>query len=275
MNRHATIHFCATDRPPLRRKRLSFAALTLFLMLAAGWPTVSASAAPLTIPDSSDESAATTIAPVLYVYASENRDKSVGEHCWKTLISQRDLAIREDNAKPFFTRNMMPLIGAAAGGVAGGWLLSRLVSSSAMRTWMLPVVAGAGLGGYMAGPGGVAGALVGGGIADKLGKHQRIATLGGGLGGALIGKALWDAVFPPAVPPAPPSDPQGDIALEVFVQDQVCGPELLTSHEGSQYRIGYRFNGEEYNVDVPFDPGEAVLLDATGKAVGPARVRLE
>jgi outer membrane lipoprotein SlyB len=248
-------------------------ALLLTLLLAC----TEAQAAPLKLPefDNGPESR-TTVAPVLFVYASQNRDRSVGEQCWDTLISQRDLAIREDNAKPFFVRNLFPLVGAAMGGIAGGWMLKRLASDAVARKWMLPVVAGSGLGGYFAGPGGVAGALVGGGIADKLGKHDRFKkTLPGALAGALVGKALWDAAFPPAVPPAPPSDPDGEIAPETFVRDKTCGPQLLMSHEDSLYRIGYRFNGEEYTVDVPFDPGEAVLLDPTGKAVGPARERVE
>lgn len=235
-------------------------------------------AGPLALPDFGDDkpAAKTTVAPVLYVYASQNRDRSVGEQCWDTLVSQRDIAIREDNARPFFTRNLMPLIGAAMGGMAGGWLLKRLASENAARKWMLPVIAGSGLGGYVVGPGGVAGAMIGGGIADKLGKHDRYKkTLPGVMAGALVGKALWDAIFPPAVPPAPSSDPNGEISAEVFVRDQVCGPQLLMSHEDSLYRIGYRFNGEEFSVEVPFDPGEAVLLDATGRAVGPARIRVE
>ncbi len=262
--------------------RLTACVTRPLLALALLSQALPAAGAPLTLPslpDFGEPAPVTTVAAVEYVYASQNRDPFVGQQCWDTLISQRDLAMREYKnyqSTPFFSRNIWPLVGAAMGGISGILLLKRITSAATARKWLLPVVAGSGLGGYMVGPGGVAGAWLGGGIADKLGKHDRYKkTLPGALAGALVGKALWDMVFPPVKPPeALPSDPDGPIAAEVFVRDQTCGPQLLTSHEDSLYRIGYRFNGEQYDVDVPFEPGEAVLLDDTGKVVGPARGQL-
>lgn len=254
----------AIERPVSRHRRHSRAASAALLVAIALLQPVQAA--------TPSDDAKGPVVPVKYVYASMNNDRSVGQRCWQTLLPQRDLLIRQENAKPFYFRNMMPLIGAVMGGAAGALLLKRIASANTAKTWMLPVVAGTGIGGYFAGPGGVTGAVIGGGVADKLGKHNLAVTVAVSMGGLAVGKALWDMVFPPAVPPAPPTDPEGDIPIETFIQDTVCGPELLTSHEMSTYRVGYRFNDEDYDVDLPYDPGEALQLDVTGKAVSRARL---
>jgi uncharacterized protein YcfJ len=116
---------------------------------------------------------------------------------------------------------------------------------------------------------------VGGAIGDKLGKQKAAITAVSMLGGALAGKALWDMVFPPAVPPAPGNDPDDDIPVEVFLRDKTCGTRLQTAHSQSVYRVGYRFNNEERVAELPYDPGEALLVSAGGEITGPARKRLD
>ena len=47
------------------------------------------------------------------------------------------------------------------------------------------------------------------------------------------------------------------------------------AYSQSMYRVSYRFNGEEFTTDLPYDPGEALLIGATGEVTGPARIRLD
>lgn len=215
------------------------------------------------------------VTPVLYAYATLAHQQTDSQICWQVLSSQRDVLVREHNAKPWLLRNLAPLVGAAMGGVVGGLVLKRHVSAQIARRWALPVIAGSGAAGFMVGPGGVAGFVVGGAIGEKLGKQKLPITIGSAAGGALIGKMLWDMVFPPDVPPAPGNKPDDDIPVEVFVREQVCSSGVQTAYEQSVYRVGYRFRGEELVADLPYDPGEALLLSATGNITGPARVRLD
>lgn len=215
------------------------------------------------------------ITPVLYAYATLTRQQTESQICWQVLTSQRDVLVREHNAKPWLLRNLAPIIGAAMGGVVGGLVLKRHVSAQLAKRWALPVIAGSSAAGFMVGPGGVAGFVVGGAIGEKIGKHKLPITIGGAAGGALIGKMLWDMAFPPDVPPAPGTAPEDDIPIEVFVREQVCNSGVQTSYDQSVYRVTYRFKGEERVVELPYDPGEALLVSATGNITGPARVRLD
>ena len=221
----------------------------------------------MTVPD--------VVTPVLYAYATLARQQTGSQICWQVLSSQRDVLVREHNAKPWLLRNLAPLVGAAMGGVVGGLVLKRHASIQVARRWALPVIAGSGAAGFVVGPGGVAGFVVGGAIGEKLGKQKLPITIGSAAGGALIGKMLWDLVFPPDVPPAPGNEPDDDIPVEVFVREQVCSSGVQTAYEQSVYRVGYRFKGKELVADLPYDPGEALLLTATGNITGPARVRLD
>jgi hypothetical protein len=215
------------------------------------------------------------IAPVLYAYATLTSTSTVESTCWQVLIPEREYLIRENNAKPWLLRNAVPLIGAAMGGFTGGFLLKRHATAAVYKRWAVPVILGSAGGGYLLGPGGVTGAVIGGGIGDKLGKQKIAITVASMAGGALAGKALWDMVFPPAVPPAPSDDPEGDIPVEVFLRDKTCGTRLQTAHSQSVYRVGYRFNDEERVAELPYDPGEALLVSAGGDITGPARKRLD
>lgn len=215
------------------------------------------------------------LAPVLYAYATLSSTSTVEPTCWEVLIPERQYLIRQNNAKPWLLRNAVPLIGAAMGGITGGFLLKRHASAAVYKRWAVPVILGSSGAGYVLGPGGVAGAIIGGGIGDKLGKQKPAITVAGMAGGALAGKALWEMVFPPAVPPAPSDDPEGDIPVEVFLRDKTCGTQLQTVHSQSVYRVGYRFNDEERVAELPYDPGEALLVSAGGDITGPARKRLD
>ncbi len=215
-------------------------------------------------------------APVLYAYATLDKPQTVTPICWQVLIPQREIQIREHNAKPWLLRNIVPIAGAIMGGAVGGLLLRQHATSQiVIHRWALPVVAAGAAGGYFAGPAGVTGLVVGAAIGDKLGKRKLPITLGSGVAGALIGMKLWDMVFPPDVPPAPQADPAGDIDLEVFVRDEVCGTAVQRAYSQSMYRVAYRFNGEDKLADLAYDPGDALLVNAAGTITGPARIRLD
>lgn len=229
------------------------------------------------------------VVPVQYVYASVSNTPTVSKQCWQTLMPQRDVLLAQHNAKPFLLRNWSAILGAALGGLGGLWLLHNLVSAAAFKIWALPVMLGSGLAGYQTGPGGPLGAAAGGfllyntgmdvgkwvGLGNKtkhldLGPRNWQPTLIGGLIGAAGGIALWNAIFPPDVPSALVDDPNGVIEAQTFLQQKECGLVRVETPTASGYRVGYRFKGEDHEVALPYDPGEALRLDAQGNVVGKA-----
>lgn len=254
------------------------------LMAGSMWLTFAFSANAQTSPDLVADTPPEVLAPVLFSYATLVKEESTQPMCWQVLTPQRDVLIRERNAKPWLVRNWMPIAGAVMGGVVGGLVLKHHYSAAIVKKLRLPVVAGSAAAGYLLGPGAVAGFVVGGGITDyalrgavgrKLGKGKVPITIGAAVGGAAAGKKLWEKIFPPDVPEPPAMDPEGDVDVEVFVRDQVCGKTTQVAYSQSLYRVGYRFNGEELVAELPYDPGEALRLTSTGNITGPARVRLD
>lgn len=252
---------------------------TSTLVKSALWLTALCLVAPATAQSSdyrADEAVvAEVLAPVLYSYAALMQQQTHRQICWQVLTSQRDVLVHEHNAKPWLLRHLMPLVGAAMGGVVGGLVLKRHLSAQAAKHWAIPVITGSGAAGFWAGPGGVSGFVVGGAIGGKIGKQKLPITVGSAAGGTLIGKMLWDTVFPPDVPPAPGDEPSDDIPVEVFVREQVCSTGVQAAYEQSVYRVGYRFNDQDLVADLPYDPGEALRLSASGNITGPARLRLD
>lgn len=215
------------------------------------------------------------VAPVLSVHATLTSPSSVVPTCWQVLMTERDFLIREDNARPWLLRNATPLAGAAMGGITGSLLLRKHAAAATARKWAIPAFLTGAAAGFIVGPGGAAGFAIGGAIGEKLGKQKLAITIGSAIGGALAGKALWEMVFPPAVPDAPGNQPDDDIPVEVFLKDKVCGTRLQVAHQQSAYRVAYRFGQEERFAELPYDPGEALLLGSTGEVLGPARRRLD
>ena len=214
------------------------------------------------------------VVPVLYAYTMLSSTKVDTSMCWQVLISEREVLLGEHNAKPWILRNLAPLAGAVMGGVLGGLILKHHASAIVARRWAVPVVAASSGAGFMVGPGGVAGFVVGGAIAAESPKPKLPGTLVKAVGGALAGKLLWAKIFPPDRPLLT-SDPDDDIPVEVFVRQKICTTTHKVTLDQSVYRTAYLFNGQERVADLLFDPGEALLLNAAGNITGPAHVRLD
>jgi hypothetical protein len=252
----------------LMKRTVAIMALAMTLQVSAQTPHQG-------LTDISDSMPATAVvAPVLYAYTTLSSPEVDTPICWQVLVPEREVLLGEHNAKPWILRNLAPSGRRGNGWGAGGTHPQHHATAIVARRWALPVVAASGGAGFMVGPGGVAGFVAGGAIAQALPKPKLPITLGGAVGGALAGKLLWEKMFPPDVPSLP-SGPEDDIAVEVFVRQKMCSTTQTVSHDQSAYRVGYRFNGQERVADLPYDPGEALLLNAAGNITGPARVRLD
>lgn len=215
------------------------------------------------------------MAPVLFVYATQGHQQKIADACWQTLVTERQLMLREEQARPWLLRNAVPLIGTAMGVAGGSYLLRRHASALNAKRFLVPAMLGGGLFGFVFGPAGVVGGFAGGVIGDYFGKHKLPAVLGGGLAGAAIGKKVWELAFPPAALLEDGGDAEDGFLMETFLREKTCGAVLESEYGAPHYRVTYRFDGDEYTTDLPYDPGEALLLDASGQVQGPARIRID
>ena len=250
------------------KRAVALAALAIALQASAQTPYQG-------LADASDiMSASAVVAPVLYAYTTLSSLEVDTPSCWQVLVPEREVLLDEHNAKPWILRNLAPLAGAVMGGLLGGLILKHHASAIVARRWTVPVVAASGGAGFTVGPGGVAGFVVGGAIAQGRHEPKLLITLTSAVGGALAGKLLWEKIFPPDMS-SPPGGPDDDITVEIFVRQKMCSTTQTVAHDQSVYRVGYLFNGQEHVADLPYDPGDALLLNAAGNITGPARIRLD
>lgn len=62
----------------------------------------------------------------------------------------------------------------------------------------------------------------------------------------------------------------GDVPPPAFVPETACDTVADQRLQAARYRTTYRFEGEEYSVDLGYDPGVALRLDSLGDVIGPA-----
>jgi hypothetical protein len=76
--------------------------------------------------------------------------------------------------------------------------------------------------------------------------------------------SLWSRMFS--------SEPtgDGDVPPPAFVPETACDSVAAQRLQAARYRVTYRFEGEDYSVDLGYDPGAALRLDGLGHVVGPA-----
>lgn len=76
--------------------------------------------------------------------------------------------------------------------------------------------------------------------------------------------SLWSRMFS--------SEPtgDGDVPPPAFVPETACDTVATQRFQPARYRTTYRFEGEEYSVDLGYDPGAALRLDSLGHVMGPA-----
>ena len=110
--------------------------------------------------------------------------------------------------------------------------------------------------GQKSGAGGVMGAIAGGAIGNNVGSGsgRALATMIGVIGGAAMGDRVEGA---------PPAQMQ-------TVQN--CTTQTFYENRTSGYNVVYEYNGKQYNVQMPNDPGQFVQLQVTpvGAASQPA-----
>ena len=99
------------------------------------------------------------------------------------------------------------------------------------------------------GGGAVIGAVVGGLAGNQIGggSGRAAATALGVLGGALMGNSI-----------------EGNQAQAAQVQNvQQCTTQTFYENRTTGYNVRYEFNGKEYNVQLPYDPGPTIRLQVT------------
>ncbi len=101
--------------------------------------------------------------------------------------------------------------------------------------------------GQKSGAGGMMGAIAGGAIGNNVGagSGRGIATVIGVIGGAMMGDRVEGA--------AP-------VQMQTV---QNCSTQTFYENRTSGYNVVYEYNGKQYNVQMPNDPGQFVQLQVT------------
>lgn len=104
------------------------------------------------------------------------------------------------------------------------------------------------------GGGAVIGGIVGGLAGNQIGggSGRAAATALGVIGGALLGNSI-----------------EGNQAQAAPVQNvQQCTTQTFYENRTTGYHVRYEFNGKEYNVQLPYDPGPTIRLQVTPVSSG-------
>lgn len=101
--------------------------------------------------------------------------------------------------------------------------------------------------GQKGGAGGLMGAIAGGAIGNNVGggSGRGVATVIGVIGGAMMGDRIEGA---------PP------VQMQTV---QSCTTQTFYENRTSGYNVVYEYNGKQYNVQMPNDPGQFVQLQVT------------
>ncbi len=101
--------------------------------------------------------------------------------------------------------------------------------------------------GQKSGAGGMMGAIAGGAIGNNVGagSGRGVATVIGVIGGAMMGDRVEGA---------PP------VQMQTV---QSCSTQTFYENRTSGYNVVYEYNGKQYNVQMPNDPGQFVQLQVT------------
>jgi uncharacterized protein YcfJ len=97
------------------------------------------------------------------------------------------------------------------------------------------------------GAGAAMGAIAGGAIGNQIGggSGKAAATMLGILGGAILGDKIEGA-------PAPQTQTVQNCSIQNILENRVTG-----------YNVTYEFNGKQYTVQLPRDPGPTIRLNVT------------
>ncbi|MDB5871821.1 MAG: glycine zipper protein [Ramlibacter sp.] len=108
------------------------------------------------------------------------------------------------------------------------------------------------------GGGGVIGALAGGAIGNQMGHGdgRAAATIIGLVGGALLGNRI-----------------ESNNSAAQVQNVQQCGTQTVYENRTVGYNVAYEYAGKQYNVQMPYDPGQTIRLQLTpvgGAAAAPS-----
>lgn len=184
--------------------------------------------------------------------------------CWQTIVSDRERAQRQYESQPWLVKYWQPLLGGVLGGLVGYHFTRNYGEPS--QKWFYPTIA-AGIGvGVLAGPGMVAGAYLGGTVAQHFWPEKLPLTIILSMVGGILGDGLMKLLFPDN----PPKELLAPVQPGVYLPDQqfyletTCMPTTRVLYTEKPYRVTYKYQGEERSALFKYYPGERIELNETG-----------
>lgn len=206
---------------------------------------------------------ATTV-PVLSVTQEVITHTEKTNVCWQTIVTDREMAQRQYASQPWLVKHWQPILGGILGGLTGYHFTRNYGQTSAK--WIYPTVA-AGIGvGVLAGPGMVAGAYLGGSIAQHFWPEKLPLTIVLSMVGGILGDGLMKLLFPDSPPQEllQPTQPGVYLSDQQFYLETTCMPTTRVLYTEKPFRVTYRYQGEERSAVFKYYPGNHIELNDSG-----------
>lgn len=187
--------------------------------------------------------------------------------CSQTIVSERELAKRQEDAKPWLIKYWQPILGGVLG-AAIGYNMGRYYGSTNQKWKTTTIIGGLALGALL-GPGFALGAYGLGSLSEHYWPTKLPLEIALSIVGGMIGKMIWKTLMP-ADPPKELLDKpaRGEyLADQRFFLETTCFPALRYVYEQNPYMVTYQFNGETRNVLLTYDPGTKIFIKEDGSPI--------
>jgi uncharacterized protein YcfJ len=189
--------------------------------------------------------------------------------CSQTIVSERQLAQRQEDAKPWIIKYWQPILGGVLG-AAIGYNMGRYYGSTNQK-WKTPTIIGGVALGALLGPGFALGAYGLGALSEHYWPTKLPLEIALSLVGGILGKMIWKALMPADPPEALLKEPApGEyLAEQRFFLETTCFPSQRFLYEQSKYQVTYVFNDTIRTVETDYDPGSHIEIDEAGNPTPP------
>lgn len=187
--------------------------------------------------------------------------------CSQTIVSDRELAKRQEAAKPWLIKYWQPILGGVLG-TAIGYKMGKYYGSTNNK-WKVPTMVGGLALGALLGPGFALGAYGLGAVSEHYWPTKLPLEIALSLVGGMIGKVIWKTLMPPDPPKEMLADPApGEYLPEQrFFLETTCFPALRFAYEQQPYQVTYQFNGEPRTALLTYDPGTQIRIKEDGSPI--------
>jgi uncharacterized protein YcfJ len=207
------------------------------------------------------------MARVLSVNQETTSTPEEAQICSQTIVSDRQLAERQEASKPWYIKYWQPILGGVIGGIIGKQM-GRYYGSTNNK-WKTPTLIGGLALGALLGPGFALGSYGLGALSEHYWPTKLPLEVTLSLVGGILGDAAWKMLFPKNPPSSLLDKPEpGEfLAEQQFFLETTCFQATNYYYQESTYRVSYAYQGQTRNALLAYEPQETIEVDLSGTPV--------